>query len=178
MIVERSGNHCHLTKETFKQLFGYDEMTVKRPLLNENYFVAEESIYVKDKYRYENDVKLSILGPFRKYNQIECARSEPIARYWPSAESGEGEYNEFHVWTNIWCLHGVVVKFKNIVAKPHAHLKTRFKEKWEKDCIIKLNGCEVKGKAYFDNRITVDTIHLDNDWYNAIYVTEGSIVVL
>jgi propanediol utilization protein len=173
MIVERSGNHCHLTQETFKKLFGYDEMTVKRRLLNENYFVAKEDLYIEEN---GDGVGLSILGPFRKYNQIECARSEPIARDWPSAESGEGEYNYFACWSS----GGKVerVKFKNIVSKPHAHLRTEAKEKWEQNCIIKLNGCEVKGKAYFDNRITVDTIHLDNDWYNAMNVTEGSILVL
>jgi propanediol utilization protein len=171
MIVERSGNHCHLTQETFSRLFGYDRMTVKRRLLNENFFVAEEYIIY-------NDMRLPILGPFRKYDQIELSRSVPCARDWPAGYSGElDSTRSVVVEAGGWRAFRIAPVC--IVSKPHVHMPAQIKrEEWgtvhlgeESDTLV----CGVP--IYYDLRITVPTIHLDNDWYNAVNCNEGYVTL-
>lgn len=69
-----SNHHLHLTQETYKQLFGKEELTFKNKLHQLGEFAAEEMVTIKcnDKVM-EN---LRIIGPFRPYNQIEISQSD------------------------------------------------------------------------------------------------------
>ncbi|MDD4187840.1 MAG: PduL/EutD family phosphate acyltransferase [Bacilli bacterium] len=69
-----SKRHIHLTKETFKELFGLDEMEVRNYLKQPGEYASPLTIDVKwDNKKLE---RVRVVGPFRKYNQLEISRSE------------------------------------------------------------------------------------------------------
>jgi len=89
-IVETSARHVHLTAEAFAILFGEGkELTVKKMLSQPGQFASEERVTIVGPKKSLPNV--SILGPFRKANQVELsatdARSIGIAA--PIRESGD-----------------------------------------------------------------------------------------
>jgi propanediol utilization protein len=178
MIVERSGDHCHLTEETFMRIFKH-RGTIDRRLVNEKYFVFKEKLLDPCLGR------LTILGPFRKYNQIEVAASTLKSRrliMWDSGESGDARYIQSR-----WGIKGIDYEGRPhteehamnavcILSKPHAHIASPSKV-YRVGTII-LGDVSIKNSPiYFDPTITVDSIHLDNDWYNAVGAKEGTVIV-
>lgn len=175
MIVERSGNHCHLTEDTFYGLFE-STGTIKRHLLNKAHFVFEERIGAFG-------LELPILGPFRKYNQIEISRSEDVARGWPLAESGDKRHIIDDVLVNIYpagryCSIGTsyIKDVICIVSVPHVHIPSPTKS-YKKGSIKIGNFTIDNSPVYFDPSIDTPTIHLDNDVYNACNSREGNVSI-
>lgn len=122
-IVETSARHVHLTAEAFAILFGEGkELTVKKMLSQPGQFASEERVTVVGPKKSLPNV--SILGPFRKANQVELsatdARSIGIAA--PIRESGDvagsGACKIVGPAGEIEISEGV------IVAKRHIHLTT------------------------------------------------------
>lgn len=122
-IVETSARHVHLTAEAFAVLFGEGkELTVKKMLSQPGQFASEERVTIVGPKKSLPNV--SILGPFRKANQVELsatdARSIGIAA--PIRESGDvagsGACKIVGPAGEIEISEGV------IVAKRHIHLTT------------------------------------------------------
>lgn len=122
-IVETSARHVHLTAEAFAILFGEGkELTVKKMLSQPGQFASEERVTIVGPKKSLPNV--SILGPFRKANQVELsatyARSIGIAA--PIRESGDvagsGACKIVGPAGEIEISEGV------IVAKRHIHLTT------------------------------------------------------
>lgn len=68
-----SNRHVHLTEETYNMLFD-NEITVKKELNQIGQFAANETVdIVNGDYVIE---KVRIVGPFRKYNQVEVSASD------------------------------------------------------------------------------------------------------
>ena len=89
-IVETSARHVHLTAEAFATLFGEGkELTIKKMLSQPGQFASEERVTIVGPKKSLPNV--SILGPFRKANQVELsatdARSSGIVA--PIRESGD-----------------------------------------------------------------------------------------
>ncbi len=74
-----SVRHCHLTSEHFKILFGPDaELTERNRLYQTTDFAANETVtLVGRRMRALENVR--ILGPLRKYSQVEVSRTDAIA---------------------------------------------------------------------------------------------------
>lgn len=89
-IVETSARHVHLTAEAFATLFGEGkELTVKKMLSQPGQFASEERVtIVGPKKSLPN---ISILGPFRKANQVELSATDArsIGIVAPIRESGD-----------------------------------------------------------------------------------------
>ena len=89
-IVETSARHVHLTAEAFATLFGEGkELTVKKMLSQPGQFASEERVtLVGPKKALPN---VSILGPFRKANQVELSATDArsIGIVAPIRESGD-----------------------------------------------------------------------------------------
>ena len=74
-IVETSARHVHLTEETFKVLFGDDAtLTVKKMLSQPGQYACEERVTVVGPKKELAGV--SILGPFRKADQVELSMTD------------------------------------------------------------------------------------------------------
>lgn len=89
-IVETSARHVHLTAEAFATLFGEGkELTVKKMLSQPGQFASEERVTIVGPKKSLPNV--SILGPFRKANQVELSatNARSIGIVAPIRESGD-----------------------------------------------------------------------------------------
>lgn len=89
-IVETSARHVHLTAEAFATLFGEGkELTVKKMLSQPGQFASEERVTIVGPKKSLPNV--SILGPFRKANQVELSATDArsIGIIAPIRESGD-----------------------------------------------------------------------------------------
>ncbi len=70
-----SARHCHLTKETFAELFGPDATpTPKYDLSQPGQYACEEQVTIVGPRREIEGVR--VLGPLRKANQVEISRTD------------------------------------------------------------------------------------------------------
>ena len=120
VLIETSARHVHVTEEAFKVLFGDEaSLTVKKYLSQPGQFASEQKVnLVGPKKEIAN---VSILGPFRKANQVEVSATDartlgvdPVVR-----ESGdiEGTPGITIVGPN----GSLEIKEGVIVAKRHIH---------------------------------------------------------
>ena len=89
-IVETSARHVHLSAEAFATLFGEGkELTVKKMLSQPGQFASEERVTIVGPKKSLPNV--SILGPFRKANQVELSATDArsIGIVAPIRESGD-----------------------------------------------------------------------------------------
>ena len=89
-IVETSARHVHLTAEAFATLFGEGkELTVKKMLSQPGQFASEERVTIVGPKKSLPNV--SILGPFRKANQVELSATDArsIGIVAPIREAGD-----------------------------------------------------------------------------------------
>ena len=89
-IVETSARHVHLTAEAFATLFGEGkELTVKKMLSQPGQFASEERVTIVGPKKSLPNV--SILGQFRKANQVELSATDArsIGIVAPIRESGD-----------------------------------------------------------------------------------------
>jgi len=129
VIIEGSGKHCHLTRETLDVLFGKDfELEVKKMLTQPGQFATPHKVTVVGPKR---SADISIIGPPRSANQIELSFTDATALGFidvPIRESGDvsdspgcvliGPEGEVEIGEGI------------IVAKRHVHVTPEDAEKF------------------------------------------------
>ena len=69
-----SARHVHLNEETFKKLFGKDDLTKFKDINQPGLYAAEETVTIKTLKGEFNNVR--ILGPLRDYNQVEISKTD------------------------------------------------------------------------------------------------------
>ena len=73
-IVETSARHVHITAEALEVLFGAGySLTSKKELSQPGQFACEEKVTVVGP---KGELKMSVLGPVRPYNQVEVSKSD------------------------------------------------------------------------------------------------------
>jgi putative phosphotransacetylase len=79
LVVNVSARHCHITQEAADALFGKGyQLTVQKPLYQQGHFAAQETLtLIGPRSRVISNLR--ILGPYRKYTQVELAYSDGIA---------------------------------------------------------------------------------------------------
>ncbi|MBR0230535.1 MAG: phosphate propanoyltransferase [Erysipelotrichaceae bacterium] len=74
ILVETSARHVHVTQEVLEQLFGEGyQLTVKKELSQPGQFASNEKVIVRGP---RGELNCSILGPCRKFNQVELSLTE------------------------------------------------------------------------------------------------------
>ena len=119
VIIEGSGKHCHLTRETLDRLFGKEfELEVKKMLSQPGEFATPHRVTIVGS---RGTAQIPIVGPCRKINQIELSITDQRALGFdaPIRESGDiagspgckliGPYGE------------AVISEGVIIAKRHVH---------------------------------------------------------
>ncbi len=77
ILVETSARHIHVTEETLKTLFGADaKLTNKKNLSQPGQFACEEKVTLVGP---KGSMKVSILGPVRKADQVELSLTDARA---------------------------------------------------------------------------------------------------
>ena len=128
VIIEGSGKHCHVTRETLDALFGVGfELEVKKWLTQPGQFATPHKVTVVGPRR---SAEVSIIGPCRKADQIELSLTDATALGFtaPIRESGDvanspgcklvGPNGEVDISEGV------------IIAKRHVHLTPEDAEKF------------------------------------------------
>ncbi len=174
-----SAHHIHLTQENFELIFGKGKtMTPKSPLSQPGQFAAEETVdLIGPKGTLE---KVRILGPARKYSQLEISRTEQfkLGIDPPIRDSGDIEGTP---GITVVGPRGEVRLDKGVIcAKRHIHMSTDDALKFglrDKD-VVRVRKEGGRGLIFGDVLIRVDQnfrldMHLDTDEGNAAEIKTG-----
>jgi len=89
VIIEGSGKHCHVTRETLDKLYGEGfELVVKKWLSQPGQFASEQKVTAVGP---KGQTTLTIIGPCRKADQVELSYTDARALGFdpPLRESGD-----------------------------------------------------------------------------------------
>ena len=89
-----SNRHIHITEETYKKLFGTSNIEMERKLTQSLDFASTSKIILKTDKNIITDVR--VIGPFRKYNQVEISKTDAyfLGLNPPIRESGDLDNSE------------------------------------------------------------------------------------
>lgn len=172
-----SGRHVHLCQETFEKLFD-KELTVKNPLNQVGQFAANETVTIKtSKGVFEN---VRIIGPLRKYDQVEISMSDArkLGLNPPVRKSGDlTDADEITIISD----KGEVLVKACIIANRHVHFSPdKAKELGVVDnqkMQLKITGIK-SGIIDVEAKVSDDgffEVHLDTDDANAFLLKSGDI---
>ncbi len=174
-MVETSARHVHVTQETLETLFGKGyELTVKKELSQPGQYASNERVTVVGPKKELANV--SILGPCRKFNQVELSATDArsIGIEAPIRESGDIKGSG--KCTLVGPSGSVELEEGVIVAKRHIHMTPADAEEFgvkngEVVSVLLENGNGRK-TIYGDTVIRVSdsfrlAMHIDTDESNA-----------
>ena len=173
-IVETSARHVHLTEATFKALFGEEaQLHIKKMLSQPGQYACEERVTVVGPKK--QLVGVSILGPFRKADQVELSMTDARSIGIAGVIRESGDLANTPGCTLIGPAGEVSIQEGVIVAKRHIHATTADAKE-----LNVTNGEIVKVRIETDGRSTIyddvvvrvsDTyalaMHIDTDESNA-----------
>ena len=173
-IVETSARHVHVTEQTFKVLFGDDEtLHIKKMLSQPGQYACEERVTVVGPKKELTNV--SILGPFRKADQVELSMTDARSIGIAGVVRESGDLANTPGCTLIGPKGQVTINEGVIVAKRHIHATTA-----DAKALNVTNGEIVKVKLDTDGRSLIfddvvvrvsDTyalaMHIDTDESNS-----------
>ncbi len=174
--VAVSNRHVHLKEEVFKQLFD-EPLSMKRPLNQVGEFASMQTVTLKGPKGEIPNVR--VIGPFRKYNQVEVSRSDAIILGIDPPVRQSGDLEESETITLIGSKGEVTLENACIQAERHIHMNARkaseLNLKHEDLVKIKVENdkggmmeafVKVSDNGYFE-------IHLDKDDANAFMLKTG-----
>ena len=176
-----SNRHVHLTKEHLEILFGENYELQKKVDINQpGQFAATDVVTIKTPKSEINNVR--ILGPIRKYTQVEISKTDAykLGLNPPVRDSGDLEGSE--PITIIGPKGSIDIEKGCIIANRHIHiLPAQMKEyglEERKFVDVKIDGekggilanvkLKVSEEAYFE-------LHIDTDDANAHLIKNGDI---
>jgi propanediol utilization protein len=178
-----SNRHIHLTEETFHVLFGDKaEFQVMRPLYQPGEFASKHTLtIVGPKLRSIPNVR--ILGPLRKYDQVEVSLTDAIFLGINPPVTNSGSLEKAVPLTLVGPNGSVYLEKCAIIANRHIHMSDKEAEKHGLKngdfCKVRISG---EKSTLFENVLirTFSTwklqIHLDTDDANAANVREETFV--
>ena len=182
VVIEGSGKHCHVTRETLDILYGKGfELEVKKMLSQPGQFTTPHKVTVEGP---RGSLQMTIIGPCRKVNQVELSLTDAVAVGIdaPIRESGDvagspgckliGPHGEIEISEGV------------IVSKRHIHVTP---EDAEKFCLSdkQIVRVRVQGERalIFDEVVArvspeyATFMHVDYDEVNAAALTKLGAVV-
>ncbi len=177
-----SNRHIHLTKATFQKLFGESQFEEMRPLYQPGEFASKHTLAIAGpKLRTIPGVR--ILGPLRKYDQVEVSLTDAIFLGIDPPVANSGTLDKAAPLTLIGPNGSVYLERCAIVASRHIHMPTsdagRLGVKDGDLCRVRIGG---EKPTVFENVLirTNDAwklqIHLDTDDANAANIREETSV--
>ncbi len=171
--IEVSARHCHLSEADFKKIFGRDaELTPLKNLSQPGEFASEELIGLKTK---KGEIKrIRIIGPLRKYTQIELSKTDAISLGLNPPIRMSGDLGESSGVTLLGPDGSVNKKEVVIVANRHIHANLKQAKKYglRNGQVVRV---DIKGERslVFDNvKVKLNenydlSMHIDTDEANA-----------
>lgn len=174
-----SNHHIHLTKSTFEKLFGEGtEFKQMKPLYQPGEFASIHTLTIAGpKMRSIQNVR--ILGPLRKYDQVEVSLTDAIFLGINPPVTNSGSLNNAEPLTLIGPKGAVYLEKCAIIANRHIHMTNSDAEKLHVKngdfCRVRIGG----DKSSVLENVLVRTndswklqIHLDTDDANAANIRE------
>ncbi len=174
-----SNRHVHLTEDVYALLFDLP-LTKRNDLLQGEEFAANEVVTIKSNDRKIENVR--IIGPLRKYNQVEISKSDSylLGLNPPIRKSGDLENSED---ITICTSKGeVYLKSSCIIANRHLHINSEDAKKYN---IV--DNQKIQMEITTEKSGTIDVyakviegatleLHLDRDDGNAFLLNSGDTV--
>jgi putative phosphotransacetylase len=184
VIIEGSGKHCHVTRETLDTLFGKGfELVVKKYLSQPGQFASEQKVTVVGP---KGQTTVSIIGPCRSADQVELSYTDARALGFDCPVRESGDLKDSPGCKLIGPKGEAAISEGVIIAKRHLHLTpedaARFGLKDKQIIKIKVGG---ERALIFDEVIArvspsyATYCHIDYDEVNAAALfgeTTGEIV--
>lgn len=171
-----SARHVHLTKDDFKKLFGYDELTWLKDLTQPNEFASKETVSIITEKGRINNVR--ILGPFRDYTQVEISKTDAYSLKInpPIRKSGDLVSSEIVTMEHDG---NTITKECCIIATRHIHINTKDLKRYnlENGEVVKLRLDGIKGGILNNvfikasDNYTLEA-HIDLDDANAHFIND------
>ena len=120
VVIEGSGKHCHVSRETLDTLFGAGfELEVKKWLTQPGQFVTPQKVTVVGPRK---SVALSIIGPCRKADQVELSLTDATSLGFSAPIRESGSINGSPGCKLVGPNGEVEISEGVIIAKRHIHL--------------------------------------------------------
>jgi len=179
-LVEVSAHHIHLTQEHVEALFGPGHQLTKHADLSQpgQFACKEQLTIVGPKGRIE---RVRVLGPTRKYSQVEIAMTEQfkVGIHPPIRESGDIEGSPGCTLEgpagSVAIDKGVICAFRHIHMTPENALSYGVRDK----SIVRVRVDGDRELVFGDVLVRVDpsfalAMHIDTDEANAAHVKTGA----
>lgn len=128
IIIEGSGKHCHLTEATFKALFGQDaQLDIKKELSQPGQYATSYKVTVVGP---KGETKMTLLGPFRKADQVELSFTDARALGLNCPIRMSGDLAGSAACKLVGPAGEVELTEGAIIALRHCHISVEDGEKW------------------------------------------------
>ncbi|MCK4521305.1 MAG: phosphate propanoyltransferase [Nanoarchaeota archaeon] len=176
ILIEVSNRHVHLSREHIDALFGKDyKLNLDKNLSQPGQFAAKERINLINGSKRIDNVR--ILGPERKYSQVELSRTDAMFLKIDAPLRISGDIEKSPGITIEWPKGTLKLKEGVIIARRHIHLTEEQAEKLgiknQRFVSIKING----EKETIFNKVMMRignnyslAVHLDSDEGNAVCI--------
>lgn len=174
-----SNRHVHLTKEIYDQLFD-EALVMKRPLNQIGEYAAEQTVTLKTDKGVIEHVRL--IGPLRKYNQVEISRTDAILLGLNPPVRQSGDVEDSEAITIVGPKGEVHLDTGCIQAERHVHMNRGKAEELglKHEDLVKLKVENDKGGIMEAFVKVTDNgffeIHIDKDDANCFLLKTGDIV--
>ncbi len=119
VILGISNRHIHLTEEDYKTLFGDEPLGKVKDLVQPGQYSSDKKVTIKTEKRAFDNVRL--LGPLRKYTQVEISKTDSFGLGIDPPMRNSGDLEGAAVVTIVGPC-GEVTKPCCIIANRHLHI--------------------------------------------------------
>lgn len=175
-----SNRHVHLTKNDVDILFGKDyELTKKRDLSQKGQFACEEVVCLKNKDNIIEHVR--VLGPVRKYTQVEVSKTDANYLEIDPPVRNSGDLNNSETITIIGTKGQITKQNSCIIATRHIHINSSdYPNLKDNDIVnVKVRDNIVMENVYLKKDPSfVLELHIDKDDAKKFELDNGDVVIL
>ena len=176
-----SNRHVHLTKEIYTKLFGKEQLEKDKELVQPGQFASTSYVTIRNGGKYIENVR--ILGPFRKYNQVEISKTDayklkvkpPIRK--SGDLKGSGNITIIGPKGSVALPEGLIIPEKHIHITPSDVKKYGF-ENLKKIAILIDNEGLIDNIKFKVEETAVLELHLNTDEANAFGLKQGDDVTI
>ncbi|MFH1540342.1 MAG: phosphate propanoyltransferase [Elusimicrobiota bacterium] len=184
IITDVSARHIHLCQKDLEKLFGNEyKLTKDKDLIQPNEFASKEFVTIKGAKGEIRNVR--ILGPIRKFTQVEISKTDSFVLDINAPLRVSGDIKNSAPITIIGTNGTIELKEGCIIAKRHIHFSPQDAEFFQLE-----NGETIRVKnegergLIFDNVVVrvcqnmVLEFHVDTDEANAAGIKNGDKVII